>query len=373
METPTARNEIKVGPLTLALGLIALGGGLLAANLGFTGIIDVLKFWPLLLIGLGLEYFIRKFFSKEKELRFSILSTVLIATLALAASAANAVSNIAPGDFLRDQLFWDNAGYVRQWQGDPVPVSKGSRLEIENRLGEVEITASPDDRLHLSARLEGRGPTEDKAREAAEANAIHVETGPVTRVYTDPAPANRRSGVTIKLQVAVPAGLKISAVDKAGGITVKGLSAESLDIDTSSGGIDVNEFNGNFKARSNVGEISLSRLNGNADIEASNGRIAIQNPTGNIKAVNRNGEIELESDEPLGGKYTLQGDNGEIIIRLPQDSDLKIKASSKNGDITGLEKLTDQPGNKRGEVTLGKGTGLADLSTNNGHIDVSID
>lgn len=46
METPAVRKN-KVGPITLALGLIALGG-LLAANLGYTGVINVLKFWPLL-------------------------------------------------------------------------------------------------------------------------------------------------------------------------------------------------------------------------------------------------------------------------------------------------------------------------------------
>jgi hypothetical protein len=332
----------------------------------------VLKFWPLLLIGLGVEYFARKLLSGEKELRFSILSAVLIGLLALSAWVANTVSNIAPGDFLTDQIFGDNAGYVRHWQGDPVPVGEGSRLEIESRLGDLEITASPDDRLHLSARIEGRGSTEDKARAAAEATEIHVETGPVVRVYTDANRTGGRAGATIKLQAAVPAGLKIAVSNRTGGITVKGLSAESLDIDTWAGGIDIDQFTGALKAKSDAGEISLGGLNGNADIEASNGRIEIRNPGGDIKAVNRNGSISLESDSPLSGKYMLRGDNGEITIRLPRDSDLKIKASSKNGEIAGLENASTQPGHNTGEATLGSGKGLADLETKNGRVEVDI-
>ena len=368
----TAARTVKVGPITLALGLIALGGGLLAANLGYTGVTAVLKLWPLLLISLGVEYFVRRFGSGEKEIRFSIPSAVLIGLLAVSASAASTISGIVPRDILNEQIFGNRAGYIRQWQGEPLTVSKNTRLEIENRRGSVEYTASPDNRLHLSARIEGRGATEEKARAAAEAARINIENGPVVRVYTDPVTETAVSGASVTLQVAVPAGLNIGTINRSGGITVKGVSAASLSLETSSGGIEVEEYTGELRARSNNGEITLGRVSGNADIESSNGRIAIRDPRGDVKAVNRNGGIELESDSPLDGKYVLRGDNGEIIFRLPGSSSLKIKASSRNGGISGLENIKGQPGSQSAETSLGSGKGSADLETRNGHIDVTI-
>lgn len=371
METPAVRKN-KVGPITLALGLIALGGGLLAANLGYTGAIKVLKFWPLLLIGLGVEYFVRKVLAGEKEVHFSIPSTVLIGLLAVSASAASALSQIVPRDILNEEIFGDRTGYVRQWQGDPVAVTRGSRLEIENMLGNVEISTSPDNKLHLSARIEGKGSTEEKARAAAEAAKINIETGPVIRVHTDPPAGAAGWEVSIRLQVAVPAGLNISTTNRYGVITVNGLSAESLSLETSSGEIEVDKFAGALKAKSNSGEIILSEVGGNADIESSNGRITIRDPGGDVKAVNRNGGIDLDSNSPLNGQYVLRGDNGEIVFRLPGSSSLKIKAASRNGGISGLENIKSQPGSQSAETSLGSGKGSADLETRNGHIDVTI-
>lgn len=371
METPSVRR-IKVGPITLALGLIALGGGLLVANLGYTGVIQVLKLWPLLLIGLGLEYFARKLIPGEKEIHFSIPSAVLIGLMAVSASAANALSGIVPRDILNEEIFGNRAGYIRQWQGDPLTVSKNTRLEIENRRGNVNFTASQDDRLHLSARIEGRGSTEEKARAAAEAARIHIEDGPVIRVYTDPATQTAGYGTSVTLQVAVPAGLSAGVVSRAGDITAHGVSAANLSLETFSGGIEVEEYTGALRAKSNNGDITLGRVIGTSDIESSNGRIAIRHPQGDVKAVNRNGGIELESDNPLEGKYLLRGDNGEIILRLPRSSNLKIKASSRNGGISGLGDIKERSGYQSGETSLGSGKGSAELETRNGHIDVFV-
>ena len=80
----------------------------------------------------------------------------------------------------------------------------------------------------------------------------------------------------------------------------------------------------------------------------------------------------MESDKPLSGNYVLRGDNGDITLRLPRSSDLTIKASTKNGGISGLENIKGQPGSQSAETSLGSGKGSADLETGNGHIDVTI-
>lgn len=58
----------KAGPVTLALSLIFFGFVLLTANFTGTGILTAtLKYWPVLLIGLGAEYFIRSYLNRKNN------------------------------------------------------------------------------------------------------------------------------------------------------------------------------------------------------------------------------------------------------------------------------------------------------------------
>jgi len=134
--------RIKIGPITLALGLIALGTGALAGNFGLSEAGSLLKLWPLLLIGLGLEYFIRKLTSGEKDVQFSIPVAFLIGIIALAMWSVNTLYKIAPVDFIEQLFINQGIEHTRNWQGDPL-VLAGSNLEIENKIGNIEITPAP--------------------------------------------------------------------------------------------------------------------------------------------------------------------------------------------------------------------------------------
>lgn len=362
------RKIVRVGFVTLAFGLIALGSGILASNLGLMGVQRVLMLWPLLLIGLGLEYFIRKLRAGDKEVQFSVSCAVLIGLMAAIAAAANTLYGFAPGWLLSEDIFRSNTGYVRQWEGQPLDLDQGSRLEIENKVGDIEITASPDSKLHLSARITARGSNEESARAAAEAQRIIVETGRVTRVYTD-----SEWRTSVKLRLEVPAGLNIRASDRMGSILAQKVSAEALTAETSMGMIEVDDFTGFLKAENKMGEINLKNIKGDSRVDGSMGRITVIQPGGSVTVNNRFGSIELASAKPLEKNYVLKGDNGEITLRLPRSSNLRIQASSDNGSITGLENYRYSKGNNtRGELTLGGGTGSALLETRNGAIRVEV-
>ncbi|MCL6478906.1 MAG: DUF4097 family beta strand repeat-containing protein [Peptococcaceae bacterium] len=373
----TASRKIKVGSYTLALGLIAIGTGFLAHNLNLLEASMVLRLWPLLLIGLGVEYFIRKLTAKEIEIQFSAPSVILIGLIIALMAAANALYNFNPGRFLGgvflDHVF-DNNKYVREWQAEqPVALEKGARLEIENRLGDIEITASPDDRMHLSARIEGRGATRERARNIAEAERIHVDTGPVTRIYTGPESGFSGDNVLVSMRLAVPAGLNITANNKLGRILVRKSSAETLSLETSVGRIEINDFTGNVKAKSDLGEVSLKNIAGNTEVETSVGKIEILDPAGDVTATSRIGSIELRSGKPLDKKYLLKGENGQITFSLPRNSSLKVYAFNNHGSISGMESNRNSQGlNNWGELTLGEGKGSARLENKNGSVRVDV-
>lgn len=365
----TASRTIKSGSYTLALGLIALGAGLLGANVGILQVPAVLRLWPLLLIGLGLEYFIRKLAARGNEVQFSLPSTVVIILLAGALAAANALSGLIPGKLMEEGFWWgQRSEYQRQWQGDPVSLEKGAFLEVENKLGEVEIIPSPDDRLHLSARITGKGPNPGAARAAAENMRVVVESGKITRVYTD-----QDRNTLARLRLEIPKGLKVKVSDDMGSITARGISAESLELKTSMGRVEAEGVTGSIDAASRMGEVSLKEISGDITAETSMGRVNIVNPAGVVSAVSKNGSVSLSSDRPLNGKYSLRSDLGQVTLRLPRSSDLRIQAVTEHGGISGLEgNRTNQSGGSRGDLTLGGGAGLANLETKNGSVRVDI-
>lgn len=365
----TENRTIKVGSFTLALGLIALGAGILAGNLGLLEIPKLLRFWPLLLVGLGLEYFIRKLFSRGGEVQFSIPGTILIALIAAAAAAASALYGIIPGFISGADFFRGNSEYVSQWQGEPVALEKGARLEIQNGMGEVEILPSTDSSLHLSARITGRGVSVEAARAASEAQRIEVQSGPVTRVYV---PDQHTS---VKLTVEVPEGLSISASNKMGNLTARGVTAGALALESDMGRVEAEDCVAGIRAGNRLGEINLKNIRGDIAAETSMGRITVTNPGGNVTARGRNGSILLASDRPLDRTYAIQADNGQITMRLPRSSSLRLQASSDHGSISGMESPGGQgvgPGRSQGALTLGGGAGSAQLETRNGSIRVEV-
>lgn len=367
----TTNRKIKAGPFTLALGLIALGIGALAGNFGLTEVGSMLKLWPLLLIGLGLEYFIRKLTSGDNEVQFSIPGAFLVGVMALTMWSANALYKMAPVDFMEELLSNHGTEHVRNWQGNPLELA-GSQLEIENRIGTIEITPSPDQRLHVSARITGSGATGEKARASAESAKIFVEPGPVTRVYTGSQDEHSRRSANVKLKVEIPAGLNVSASNKMGNVLVQKTSAKYLSLEALAGGIEVDEYTGDLKAENKMGEINLKNINGNSEVEGMAGRISIINPRGEVTAVSRNGSIDLASSLPLDKKYDLKTSNGEITLRLPRSSSLKARASNSNGGISGMENYVNEGGQTRGVLALGDGKGSALLETKNGHIKVDV-
>jgi hypothetical protein len=73
----------KVGSLTAAIGLIALGSALLLNNLfpALKALSNPLQWWPLLLIGLGTEILIK--FGRCRESKISVDSIMVILLLVI--------------------------------------------------------------------------------------------------------------------------------------------------------------------------------------------------------------------------------------------------------------------------------------------------
>ena len=196
-------------------------------------------------------------------------------------------------------------------------------------------------------------------------------------------------------------------------------SAEAIQVDVPSGshvqiarcsGADVNGITGGVNVQSQDGHVNLSDLRGTVDassdgyltatnvrgdrlaMESSDGHLTLADVSvGSLVARTHEGRIEannltiagarpdatLHSDDgPLrvagtfgpNGSYEVSTDDGSVNLRVPQDSDLAIDASTGNGriDVDGSSLARDD--SARQTIRLGAGSGTMKLATSDGSI-----
>lgn len=367
-------GKIKAGPVTLALGLVMIGLGMLVCNFGgCTSPQNIWKYWPLLLILLGLEYFIRRMRNKESEVVFHIPSVLLIGVLVFAGSIVNAISSADIDSVLDDTFLRERVSHTRHWQAEPFTPAEGSRLVLENKNGTLRIRKSEDGNLRAAAEIISYGATEEKARMEAEKKEVVIEKGPTTRIIAEPGGTSRGFNGVVNLTVEIPPGLIILAQTSNGSVEADNAEGQ-LTINTENGKIAVRDLEGSLEAESENGRITVTGVSGNITVETENGGIKVENPGGDVVAESENGSVELTSEGPLNKNYLLQSEQGKLSVRLPRTSDLEIEARTNHGRISGMNDENNsgvsQDGSDR--LKLGTGSGRLRLITENGSIEVNV-
>jgi len=357
------KGNNKAGPVTFAVGLIGAGLTLLLYNLGVVTTLGWMwKLWPLLLIGIGVEYFIKKAMHREDEVHFHVPSIILILILILIGGAAYATANAGPhlDRFIGGMPWYDEARmtYARNWESDAVPVKAEDRLVVENSLGLIEFLPAGGEELRVRAII--RAPESGPARNQADrvepeitqsgglitikAPDIRNGDGPFNRIVTD-------------LSVFVPTGLAIEVQSGTGRVVADGLDND-------------------LKLDGNTGSVEFKNMSGRVEVRNNTGRIEIKSPGGDVKAQTNTGSIEMTSDRPLDANYELTSNTGRVYLQMPGDSNLKINAVSRTGNIsvTGLPQAEMRRDGARAEYnhTMGEGKGVADLEVGTGSVQIIV-
>ena len=355
----TAKGIVKAGPITLALGLIIGGLVLLLFNFGVVRNLGWLwNLWPLFLIGIGLEYFIRKAQNKEQEVHFHVPSIILIIFLLIAGGVSYAAVNFARNidNFTGGFPFYQaNLDYSRTWESqEPVAIEVGETLTVQNQRGRVELVPAQGNTITVVATIQSpeHGPSREFA-ESLEPEIVRQNGGVLISVPEDTNQASRQ--VLTDLKVMVPKHIDV-LVDSAIGRVI----AENLEI--------------NLKVNGSVGSVELSRIGGNIEVMNNTGQIKVTEPGGNLTATTNTGSLEVSSESPLSGNYELQSNTGRVNLTMPKNSNLAIRAESRTGRVS-VQGLPggggqDGPGDQYSH-TLGSGQGTADLRVGTGSIKIT--
>jgi hypothetical protein len=232
---------------------------------------------------------------------------------------------------------------IFEWRGQIAP---GSTVEIKNINGDVRASSSADGTVRVVARKTGHKDdpslvgidvveTEDGVTLCAVYPAVPGRSPNECLQGMPSQLSSRNNDVSVTFEVEVPAGS-----DFVGG-TIGG--------DVEAAGLD-----GDVVARSLGGDIDISTSG------AAVGRTLEGDVTASIGRAVWEGDLEFSAL------------NGNITVRIPEDTNAEVWGSTANGSIATDFPLTitQSSSAQRMHGTLGRGGGILTLTTNKGNISL---
>ena len=383
----------KIGTITLAIGLITAGSVMFAQNFTDLPIKDVYKYWPLLLIGLGLEIVIYMsiYGRNDENVRFSIdgLCIVFIILAAIFANSSFIGFRHINIRGIGDIPFIGNLNYRGKIEEKITKdgISKDydiKELKLTNSFGDIEIRKGNSNEIRLEANVTVQYNDENKARNYIK-DAIRIEEGQITNIYIDKISSNRSRDyekAMVDFIVYIPEGITVDIqnsfgdidVESAGKTTVKNSHGDiklvdcskDVEVENSFGRIEMENIGGNIDASSSNGDIRIEDVAGSIDTETSFGNIRINNVKGNVVAESRNGNVKIAGVE---GNVDVETSFGNVEIDEESAENGRVYAETSFGSIKGFKDDVRDSGQKKYlETKLGNGSKEIRLKTSNGNI-----
>ncbi|HYF92596.1 MAG TPA: DUF4097 family beta strand repeat-containing protein [Symbiobacteriaceae bacterium] len=390
-------SAFKVGRITVALGLVAFGAGLLLDNLGvYTGAVStVARLWPMVLIGFGIEYLVHTIIyhksGEDRRIRWDVGGAFLLIFIILVSTGVTAFRTyVLP-----------NSHYLGIQIGPPetrteeatVQVGNAKELVADVKVGSVSLRPNVGStEMRVEATYSAEGVIVDRAdiRSQLEQIKLNITEGETIRISADlPSQLNN---VSIHYVISAPDGLKVRAQSGAGRIDVTGYKGDmvlssnvgrievnagsgTLSINGGSGYIGVNDFQGPVDARTNLGSISLRNAVGALQLESRTGSINVSNyHGGSLIAETGTGRIDVTADATLEGNVSLKTQTGSIGFTVPKESSIRATAQTRTGSLNAPDfmRISRSGASSSASGTSGDGKYTVSLEAGTGSISFFI-
>jgi DUF4097 and DUF4098 domain-containing protein YvlB len=318
-----------------------------------------------------------------------VILRIAVVALALVASACQ-VGPAATGSF--DRSF-----------GVTAPI----RLELSNASGNVIITGSADNKVHIhgDVRASGIGFGSPQGRVDTIVGAPPIEQkGDTIRVGKD---LGKIHNVSIAYTIQVPHDTELSTqvvsgsqqisnirgpvkIDSASGsISVNNVD-RSTTLATLSGSIDAQNIGDDLRASSASGSVTASKIKGDVRISALSGETQIIDPLGRVDADTASGTVEVQGAtrdvkaHAVSGTVNVQGNPGDtsywdlktasgvVHLGVPTNANFHFSAEAASGQIkTDVPIVIEEQGKHSLRARMGNGGGRVEVHTVSGEIRVS--
>jgi hypothetical protein len=335
------------------------------------------RFWPVLLILLGLGKIIEYFLKKDAvAIRAGEIIGILL--LLLIGSALSKVSEIHNVSRIMRELPFEVGGTpIRpgQWLGVShtysedvtFPLESPLPIRIENSYGLVSITPGSDreirvrlqkvvygeeartkgiaSEIHILGSAENRSPSADVKPEADPGKKSDAKYF-VVRTNRDEL-TSRDYEFKTDMEILVPKNSQVQVVNSYGEVRVSGIDGK-LDLSATHRSLELRDCRGEFNITTRYAECRLANLKGSLNIDGRRGKIYVNNIQGNVKVSNEHLPLEISN---VDGTLNITATEGNLLVEKVskpvvietrgtrvqvsnlQDS-LKIKANYGNIDIS---------------------------------------
>lgn len=257
-----------------------------------------------------------------------------------------------------------------------VQVQKGTKLDVTNFAGDVNIKAWDKDAVRVEVNHSDREIVDVKQGEQVLTIRSRSARGGPPR--------------SLDYTISVPSWMAVSIAGTYADVTMEGVGGD-VAVETTRGDIVVHGGNGFVSLKSVQGAITLEKAKGRIEVRSVNESIHLADITGDLSAETTNGSIILDRiDSPNVDLYTVNGDisydgpikekgvyrltthNGMIAMAVPEKVNATLMVRTYNGGFRSTFPLKtsddDQQRRKRFTVTLGNGSAHVELESFGGTI-----
>jgi DUF4097 and DUF4098 domain-containing protein YvlB len=256
-------------------------------------------------------------------------------------------------------------------QDTTIPVSRGTRLEMNNRSGQIVVRTWNRNAVQVSADLSNR-------------DRLQIDDGGgVLRVRNQP----WRGDDNADFRLTVPAWMELDLQTVDGDITVQGSEArvdlrsvegnvsvqggrDFISIHSVEGEITVAGAQGRVEANTVDGGVGLTDIKGDVSVSAVDGDITLDGiSSAQVEATTVDGDILYRGNIAANGRYRFDSHSGDVTLEVPDPLNATLSISTFDGDfqsdwpivLTGTHGMK-----KRFSFTLGDGSARIDIQSFDG-------
>ena len=363
----TAQRSV-LGPLILiTIGVVALLMNLRKINADYFwqwyG-----HWWPLLLIGAGVLLALESLFLAGKSrvrVGGGVVLLILLLALAGIVTAHNHINWQSVGDQLQlgDNVnlaeMFGNKHQAKEQIAHPLPA--GASVVIQNGHGDIVLTASGDDQMHLTVDKTVYSDSDREAkRELDSLEPLITTAGSIVTVHM-PSSDSQVADMTIALPAAAPVQVKVDHGD----VTISGRKA-AVTVNSNQGDVELTGITGATQVAMHQGDFTGRDLQGNFTISGRMNDVSLSQVTGSSTLTGDFfGDVHLDH---LQGTVHLHSSRTDI-----QASRLDGTTTLSDGDLT-MENAVGPilVSTRAMDISLKQIQGVVNVKNSDGSISVSV-
>jgi hypothetical protein len=252
----------------------------------------------------------------------------------------------------------------------------GGLLDLSSNEGDITVRTGAGNNVVVHATSE-RG----RLRFDASSNRISVDAS---------------DGGDGRIEVTVPAGVRVTARSLNGDIGISGTGADvsvhtqngdvrvenasgHVDFGTLSGDVTAAQLKGTVNANTVSGDVQLSDVTGNVTVESVSGSITLRRVTSQaVDASTTSGDVSFDGSIDAAGRYAFSAHSGDVSLDIPANASAQLTVSTWSGSIDSDFPITLQPGehdigvatSKRFTFSIGGGEARVRAESFNGDISI---